>query len=183
MRVIIATKNILNAAFIYLLISPTVQVWAKSVLALKGATVGKISASLERSYSGKSVNSAHGKHRHMLVLSPAAPQALLRAATEGLKGKKNCTRRVAFLSRQDLRVQRQIYLGLNGISLFSVFFLFFFPPQALEDTSSWTLTHKWVVNWKTSQGECWNVFYASCPTSAGFAQEIAVKAPRLEGLP
>lgn len=102
------------------------------------ATVSKISASLERSHSGKSVNSAHGKHRHMLVLSPAAPQALLRAATEGLKGKENCTRRVAVLSRQDLQVQRQIYLGLNGISLFSVILLLisFFPPQALEDASS-----------------------------------------------
>lgn len=74
----------------------------------------------------------------MLVLSLAAPQALLRAATEGLKGKENCTRRVAVLSRQDLQVQRQIYLGLNGISLFSVILLLisFFPPQALEDASS-----------------------------------------------
>lgn len=89
------------------------------------ASVSKISASLERSHGGKSMNSAHCKHRHMLVLLPAAPQALLRAATEGLKGKENCTRRVAFLSRQDLQVQRQIYLGLYDISLFSVIFFFF----------------------------------------------------------
>lgn len=90
------------------------------------ASVSKISASLERSHGGKSMNSAHCKHRHMLVLLPAAPQALLRAATEGLKGKENCTRRVAFLSRQDLQVQRQLYLGLYDISLFSVIYFFFF---------------------------------------------------------
>lgn len=154
----------MNAAFIYLLISSTFQVWANSVLALPGAMV----------VNPWTLYIANTGTYWSCYQQPHKLCCISRSSHWGPQGKRELHKKSGFLEQaRPASSEADLSWALWHFSVLSNFMAF--PPQALEDASSWPLTHKWVVSWKTSQGECWNVFYASCPTSAGFTQESTVK--------